>query len=187
MSELTPRILPREIGTDRLLLRAVNTDDAADQADAVKTSLADLRVWLPWAQQAQSTAEAASNLAAAAARFDAGEEFNWTIRDATSLAFIGRVSVLAVDWRVPKGEIGYWLASARTQLGYMREAVNAVVEAAEAAGFRRIEIRCDRLNTRSARVPEALGFKEDAILENDDVAAADQSVLRDTRIFSRTQ
>ncbi len=58
----------------------------------------------------------------------------------------------------------------------MREAVNGVVDAAEAAGFRCIEIRCDRLSATCTRVPEGLGFKEDAILDNDDVSAADPSV-----------
>lgn len=187
MRDATSQHLPREIRTPRLLLRAVAVDDAADQADAVTASLADLKAWMPWAQEPQTIEQAAEGLVGGAVSFDVGKEFNWTIRDRASEAFVGRVSVFAVDWRIPKGEIGYWLSSSQTGLGYMREAVSAVVDTAEGAGFRRLEIRCDARNIRSAHVAERLGFTRDALLRNDDVSAEDPSVLRDTVVLSRTR
>ncbi|MGX9685847.1 GNAT family N-acetyltransferase [Deinococcus wulumuqiensis] len=54
-------------------------------------------------------------------------------------------------------------------------------------GFRRLEIRCDARNERSARIPRALGYVQDALLKNDDVAADDPGQLRDTLVFSRVQ
>lgn len=178
---------PREVHTERLVLRATSTVDAADQADAVAASLDRLKQWMPWAREPQSREQAAANLAAGAEMFDAGTEFHWTIRSATTEEFLGRVSLFAITWAVPKGEVGYWLSSAHTGSGYMREAVGRVVGMAEEAGFRRIEIRCDRPNVRSARVAESLGFTRDAVLHNDEVSVADPAVLRDTLVFSRTR
>lgn len=185
MSDAAVRHLPREIRTERLLLRAVSVDDAAAQAEAVTASLPELSPWMPWAQSPQTLEQARENLAAAARSFEDGAEFAWTIWDPTGESLIGRISVFAVNWKVPKGEIGYWLTSARTGRGYMREAVAAVVDAADQEGFRRLEIRCDRRNTRSARVPLSLGFELDGVLRNDAVSATDPSSLRDTLVHSR--
>lgn len=177
---------PREIRTDRLVLRATSADDAADQAETVAASLDALREWMPWARERQSVEQAAENLAAGAEMFAAGTEFHWTIRRAGTGEFLGRVSLFDINWAVPKGEIGYWLATAHTGSGYMREAVGSVVDVAREAGFRRIQIRCDRRNVRSARVAEGLGFVREAVLRNDDVSTADPTVLRDTLVFSLT-
>jgi len=185
MSDDAVRHLPREIRTDRLLLRAVSVGDAAAQAEAVTSSLPELSPWMPWAQAPQTLEQATANLAAAERSFEAGTEFTWTIWDPTGEDFIGRTSIFAVNWTVPKGEIGYWLTSAHTGHGYMREAVAALVDAADQEGFRRLEIRCDRRNTRSARVPLNLGFELDGVLRNDAVSATDPSLLRDTLIHSR--
>lgn len=182
-----PRTLPREIRTERLLLKAAGVDDVPEQVSAVNASFPELTAWLPWAGAEQTLAEAEENLRAAAAAFDAGFEFNWIIREAATGAYIGRISMFKIDWRVPKGEIGYWLATNHVGLGYMREAVDAVVAAADDEGFRRIEIRCDALNERSAHVAESAGFTLDARFVNDGVATTDPTALRDTLVFSRTR
>ena len=182
-----PRTLPREIRTERLVLRAAGVDDAPEQVSTVNASFPELTAWLPWARSPQTPAEAEENLRAAAAAFEAGIEFNWIIREASSGAFIGRVSVFKVDWRIPKGEIGYWLATSHVGHGYMREAVAAIVAAADKEGFRRLEIRCDALNERSTRVAKSVGFAQDARLVNDDVSTVDATALRDTLVFSRTR
>ncbi len=182
-----PRTLPREIRTERLLLWAAGVDDAAQQVAAVNASFPELRAWLPWAKAEQTLEEAEENLRVAAAAFDAGVEFNWIIRESATGAFIGRVSMFKVDWRIPKGEIGYWLATSAVGRGHMRQAVDAVVAAADDEGFRRIEIRCDALNERSAKVAQSAGFTLDARFVNDDVATTDPTALRDTLVFSRTR
>ena len=181
------RTLPRQVGTEHLLLGAARVDDAAEQVAAVNASWAELRAWLPWAKAEQTLEEAEENLRVAAAAFEAGIEFNWIIREASTGAFIGRVSVFKVDWRIPKGEIGYWLATSHVGHGYMREAVAAIVAAADKEGFRRLEIRCDALNERSTRVAKSVGFAQDARLVNDDVSTVDATALRDTLVFSRTR
>ncbi len=180
-------VFPRIIQTDRLTLCAVTIDDASDQVDAITASLADLKLWMAWARQDQSVERARERLLEGMKKFDSGEEFNWIIRTSETEEFVGRIGMHALDWAVPKSEIGYWLSSAHTGQGYMREAVAAVVDTAVKHHFHRVEIRCDSRNTRSARIPEALGFTRDALLRNNEVCADDATALRDTLVFSRTQ
>ena len=53
--------------------------------------------------------------------------------------------------------------------------------------LRRLEIRCDSRNERSARIPRQLGYSFDARLVNDSVAPDAPGELRDTLIFSRVR
>lgn len=178
------RTVPRLISTPRLVLNPVQVDDAEDQVVAVRSSLEELGRWMPWAQQEQTLLEAERNLSTGNARFYADEGYDWVIRAAATNDFLGRVSLFAIDSAVPKGELGYWLATKMTGRGYMREAVQAVVDAALATGYRRLEIRCDSRNSRSIAVAEASGFTRDALFRHDGVAADDPTSLRDTVIYS---
>lgn len=181
-----PEPFPAEIRTPRLVLRRPEPSDAEEQAAAVNASLPELQAWMSWAQQGQTAEQARENIEWSATEAEADREYNWVIRDAATARLLGRLGIFAIDRRVPKGEIGYWLATAETGQGIMREAVQAVVDTALEAGFRRIEIRCDANNRRSAAVAEALGFTLDARLRHDSVSASDPNQLRDALIFSIT-
>lgn len=184
--ETCTRSLPREIRTDRLVLRAANADDATEQVAAITASWPELRVWLPWNDTLPTLQDARRTLQEAAVAFDEGAEFHWIIRKADTEEFVGRVSVLRINWDVPKGEIGYWLDTVHTGHGYIREAVAGVVDAMRSQSFRRAEICCDSKNERSAAVARDLGFDQDALLVNHMVSPIDRTELRDTLIFSRT-
>ncbi len=177
--------LPRLISTPRLELRALAVDQAAAQVEAANASLPELAEWMPWAQEPQDVEVVTELLAKDSADFDAGNSFEYSMWLGDS--FIGRIGVHAVDQRIPKGEIGYWTATSYTHHGYAREACQGLIDTMMAAGFRRIEIRCDARNERSAAIPQALGLTQDAHLINDDISACDPTQLRDTLIFSITQ
>ena len=67
----------------------------------------------------------------------------------------------------------------------MTEAVQGITDfAMRELKARRIEIRCDSLNTKSRAIPEKLGFALDGILKNDSVSV--DGNLRDTCIYSKT-
>jgi RimJ/RimL family protein N-acetyltransferase len=57
-------------------------------------------------------------------------------------------------------EIGYWLRADATGSGRATEAVRAALAVARALPrLRRVEIRCDARNVRSAALPARLGFR----------------------------
>ncbi|GAA5514448.1 hypothetical protein Dcar01_03203 [Deinococcus carri] len=185
--------VPAEVRTPRLLLRAPRPEDAPALHAAIRASLPELRRWMVWAQNPLDLPGTVENLREAAERFAARENLRYHVWNAEGTELLGSSGYHALDWRVPKGEIGYWIASAHAGQGYATEVARALTDLALRSpeegglGLRRIEIRCDRCNERSARIPRALGYTLDATLVNDDVAAHDPTELRDTLVFSLTR
>ena len=185
--------VPTEVRTPRLLLRAPRPEDAPALHAAVQASLPELRRWMVWAQEPLDLPGTVENLRAAAARFEERENLRYHVWNAEGTQPIGSSGSHALDWRVPRAEIGDWIASAHTGRGYATEVARALTDLAlrpqgeGGLGLRRIEIRCDRRNKRSARIPQALGYRLDATLINDAVAADNPAELRDTLVFSITQ
>lgn len=190
---LLPPALPTEFRTPRLLLRAPRPEDAPAVHAAVGASLPELRRWMVWAQEPQDLAGTEENLTRAAEAYAAGETLRLHVWTADGQTFVGSSGYHALDWRVPKGEIGYWIATSHAGQGYATEVARALTDLAlrpqaeGGLGFRRLEIRTDARNERSARIPQALGYTLDATLKNDAVAADDPRELRDTLIFSLTR
>lgn len=180
--------IPAELRTARLLLRQPRPEDAEAMQGAIEASLPELKTWMPWAHQPATLEQRREYLTAAAERFREGTELTYVIWTADGETLLGNSSIHHLNWLVPKGEIGYWVATPHTGQGVAQEAAQALTTLAlDTLGFRRLEIRCDARNERSARIPERLGFTLDARLKNDAVAADNPLNLRDTLIFSRLQ
>ncbi|MEF2276992.1 GNAT family N-acetyltransferase [Deinococcus sp. YIM 134068] len=185
---MTPPHVPAEVRTPRLLLRSPRPEDAPAFHAAIHASLPELQRWMVWAQQPLDLPGTVENLREAAQHFGTRENLRYLVWNADGTELVGSSGYHALDWRVPKGEIGYWIATAHAGRGYATEVARTLTDfGLDTLGFRRIEIRCDARNERSARIPHALGYRLDATLVNDAVAADDPTVLRDTLIFSVTR
>ena len=185
---MTAPHVPSELRTPRLLLRAPRPEDAGAVHAAVHASLPELRPWMVWAQEPLDLPGTAENLRGAAERYAAREELRLLVWTPDGRELIGSSGFHALDWRVPKGEIGYWIATPHTGHGHAQEVAGALTTfGLNTLGLRRIEIRCDSANARSARIPRALGYALDATLRRNAVAADDPAQLRDTLVFSVTR
>ncbi|MHA0035847.1 GNAT family N-acetyltransferase [Deinococcus sp. PESE-13] len=183
-----PADLPTEFRTPRLLLRAPRPEDAAVQVRAIAESHTELRRWMAWAQEVQTLEQATENLTRAQEAYRTGENLRLMVWSPDGSELIGSSGYHALDWRVPKAEIGYWIATPHTGHGYAQEVTEFLTDyGLNTLGFRRLEIHCDASNERSARIPRALGYTQDALLKNAEVSVADPTELRDTLIFSRVQ
>ncbi|RJF72905.1 N-acetyltransferase [Deinococcus cavernae] len=180
--------LPTEFRTARLLLRAPRPEDAPAQVEAISASLPALRRWMAWAQESQTLADAQENLTRAAEAYAKRENLRLLIWNADGTELIGSSGYHSLEWDIPKGEIGYWIATAHTGQGYAQEVTQFLTEyALNTLGWRRIEIRCDALNERSARIPRQVGYTLDACLKNDERSVSHPKELRDTLIFSQVR
>jgi RimJ/RimL family protein N-acetyltransferase len=140
------------------MLTRSSPEDVDDLTDAVDASLAELAPWMPWAQDPDGTREGtATFLEETFRKWDAGEEFTYTLRSGEISEVVGHVGLIA---RIGAGalEIGYWIHSAHAGRGLATEAARALMETGFAlSGIDRIEIHCDEGNVRSARVARGLG------------------------------
>jgi RimJ/RimL family protein N-acetyltransferase len=144
-----------DVGAHGLVLRRWHMDDADALLAAIQASLAELRPWMPWANEPPTLASVQEYLEGGGTRtgfglFDAEGEV---------------VGAFGLHDRQGPGilEIGYWVRSDRTGRGYATAAARALTDAAF-AGFPdvdQVEIRCDPANLASAAVPAKLGYRLD--------------------------
>ncbi len=164
--------LPLEIRTERLVLRSARAGDGAALREAIGVSLDDFYPWLSIAAQLGDleTMERVSRLAESS--FEKGEFYVWRVWDRGGV-MIGSVDLHSLDRAVPSCEIGYWLRSDWTGLGFAQEFVSAAIEVARnELGVERIEARCDVRNERAWRLVERLGFSFEGIVRHDERDAA---------------
>jgi RimJ/RimL family protein N-acetyltransferase len=156
---------PYRIETERLLLRCWDPADAGLLEDAVVSSLAELRQWMPWARDEPLSLDRRIELLREfRSKFDRGEESIFGIFSRDGSTVLGGTG-LHPDVGDDALEIGYWIRTGATGAGLGGEAAAALTR----AGFRlrgvdRMEIRVDPANQRSARIPERLGYTMEARL-----------------------
>jgi RimJ/RimL family protein N-acetyltransferase len=186
--------LPAELRTPRLLLRRQRPEHAPLIKEAVDASLEHLQASVAWAQTAPFPLAVLENrMAEAAASFDAGEEWTFTIFDPAGARVLGAAGLHPGDAALSAlvgpdvAEAGYWLRTDATGHGYATEATAALVELAFAnLGAGRVAICHDPRNTASAGVPRRLGFRSFGTISNERLPnrlAADGSVRRATRLW----
>jgi len=146
-SGMLPDTVPTEIRTGRLLLRAPAPQDGPALSAAVNASRPELRRWMRWAHEPLDDAAATLNLTRAAERFAERSELRYLIWDARGRTLLGSTGFHALDWEVPKGEVGYWVHSAHTGHGYATQVARTLAEvgvvgAGSATGPARCATRC---------------------------------------------
>ena len=139
---------------------------------------------MPWSTQYHSLDDARHFVRLNASLWIARERLIVSMWDVASGRFVGGCPC-EVDWSVPSFEIGYWLRSSAEGHGYVTEAARLLTDYFFATyDAKRVFIRCDARNTRSAAVAERLGFVREARLRN--YALAQDGVLQDMLIYAVT-
>jgi ribosomal-protein-serine acetyltransferase len=175
--------IPTELTGERIVLRAVRAGDGAIIFPSVRESLAELKVWMPWAVDDYSEYGAEEWCRKSAADWITRTQFQFLVLLRDGNQHIGTMGAFKMNWDIPSCEIGYWLHTAHTGRGLMTEAVKALTAMLQSTlHFRRIQILSDELNRRSRRVAELAGYQLEGILRNDCLASGGR--LRNTCVYS---
>ena len=148
---------PSRLAAGPLVLRRWSDDDAVPLGAAVLDSVHHLRPWMPWAAAEPIELEARRQLIAEWARqWAAGREYVYGMwAEGTVVGGCGLHARLAG----PGLEIGYWVHAGHLRRGYATSAAGGLTSAAfELPELAYVEIRHDRANLASGRVPATLGF-----------------------------
>jgi RimJ/RimL family protein N-acetyltransferase len=87
-------------------------------------------------------------------------------------SLVAIASLHAINWSVPKFEIGYWCRANRQRQGFAAEAASELVRYAfEGLGANRIEALTEEENLPSRAVCESAGMKLEGIMRNERVAS----------------
>src|SRR6185436_13194708 len=141
--------------------------------------------WMPWAKNPPTLSETAEYCRLAVSEFKSRREFRMAMFRRADQMLLGGAGLVRGDWIVPKFEVGYWIRASQTGHGYVTEAVKALTQFARRhLRVRRLEIRTDARNLRSAAVAKRAGFKLEGQLRQD--GRDNRGRLRDTLVFART-
>jgi len=176
---------PHRFNSERLTIRCPLPGDGLALYEAVNESIAELRPWLPWAMADPSPEKSEESVRQGHARFLTREDLWLLLFLKDSNICLGGSGLHRINWEVPRFEIGYWLRTSYVGHGYMTEAVEAITQFAfETLHAKRVEIRCDKLNERSAAIARRLQFTHEATLRQE-LRHHSTGELRDTLIFAK--
>ena len=159
--------LPEALVGDSVRLRRWTTDHVDELLDAIRVSLAELRLWLPFARDVPTVNDETDVLRESAARFDAAIDFEYFLFELATDELVGCAGLHVREAGL--AEIGYWVRSDRHRRGYATDASRLLTSAGFAClpEVDLIEIRMDQANTASAGVPSRLGYTRTRSVERD--------------------
>ena len=177
--------VPEEFYTERLHIRMPRQGDGQAVYEAMQESKKELTPWLPFMQNDQTLDETEINLREAIANYINRTDLRLLMFHRETGEFVGSTGLHRIKWEVPRFEIGYWVDTRWSGKGYVTEMVKGLSTFCfDTLHARRVEIRCDRKNLKSAAVAERAGFTLDAILKNESVGVTNPKELRDTCLYS---
>ncbi|HWY76758.1 MAG TPA: GNAT family protein, partial [Verrucomicrobiae bacterium] len=163
----TPRMARMRIEfTDGVIgIRPYFAEDAAPLFEAVRESVRELSVWMPWCHENYSVEESQSFASTRAAEWEKAEHFSFVIYDCRDAAFLGGVGLNFPNRVHAFANLGYWVRSSRTRLGVATAAVRLAARfGLEDLGFKRVEIVAAVGNLASQRVAEKAGARREGVL-----------------------
>lgn len=139
-------------------LRAWTTADAAALGATIARNIDHLRPWMPWIAEEPLTPQDREAMIERwrRSRLDGGDSVLGVFLEGAVIGGCG-----LHRRRGPHGlEIGYWIDRNHTGRGFATEATAMLTSTALAvAGVTFVEIRHDRANVASRRIPERLGYR----------------------------
>jgi ribosomal-protein-serine acetyltransferase len=147
-------------------LRAYDPADAEAIYAAVRESVAELSVWMPWCHAGYALAEARDWTASRQALAAQGLEYNFAIVGSDG-AYLGGCGLNQINRAHRFGNLGYWVRTLAAGRGVATAAVGLLAD----WGFRntdlaRFEIVCGVGNERSQRVAERAGALREGTLHD---------------------
>ena len=151
---------PVEIAAGRLQLRPWESIDAPALLIAAQDP--DIRLWNPAAEVVDlGTARA---WCAARADWSGGDHASWAVKEPTTGALLGSVSLYHLDAANLSGQVGYWVLPEARGHGVATGAVRAAAGFAFGAlGLVRLELFHAVENPSSCRVAEAAGLRLEGV------------------------
>lgn len=160
-------ICPELVG-NKVILQTYKNGDGKQIFEAVEESRAHLEPWQAWVRAIQTQDDAEELARRKQAEWLVRACLSWSIREYSTLAFLGNIQLENIDWSTPSLGIGYWIRSSAQGKGYVTQAAQLVCKVAfETLSAKRVHIECDARNRRSAAVAHRLGFMREGQLRNE--------------------
>jgi RimJ/RimL family protein N-acetyltransferase len=180
-----PGTPPYRLRTERLVIRCWHPRDAPLLREAIDSSLEELRPWMPWArEEPKPLPDTVHQLRRFRGAFDLGQDYFYGVLSADESQVVGGTG-LHTRVGADAFEIGYWIRTGWTGAGLATEVAAALTRVAFAlCGADRLEIHVDPANTPSCRIPQKLGYTQEATLRRRLSPMRTGEPRRDEAVFS---
>jgi RimJ/RimL family protein N-acetyltransferase len=176
--------LPKQIETQRLIIRVARPGDGAMFNAAVIESLDRLSPWLGWVSPPPTVEQSEESCRRAYARCLLNEDLMVLFIQKSDGALVGGSGLHDANWDLRSFEMGYWGHAGFAGRGLITEGVAALSDyALDCLGASRVFLTTDELNIASWRLAERAGFELEGVLRNERRNLS--GGLRNTRVYSR--
>lgn len=147
---------------NRIIIRTYDEADIKPLYEAVRESIAEISLWLPWCHPNYSIEESTKWVMSRPDAWQNGEEYSFVIEEINNGKFLGGVGINHLNFMHGIGNLGYWIRTEEQGKGYALEALKLTAKfGIESLKLNRIEIVMAVDNIQSKRVAEkANAFKE---------------------------
>ncbi len=149
------------------MLRPYRVSDIDRLYDAVRESIAEVSVWMPWCYADYSIEESREWIESRAEVWEKGTEYDFAITDSRDGLFLGGCGLNHINRADRVANLGYWVRSSRTRQGVATTATLLVARFGFSAfELNRIEIVVATGNKASQHVANKVGATREGVLRN---------------------
>jgi ribosomal-protein-serine acetyltransferase len=147
---------------DEIYLRTFVESDTTAVLKTVRDNYEHLRTFMEWAKPDYSLSDAEEFINKSVSERAENRTLNFGMFRGDKL--IGTIGFAKFDHYAKVAEIGYWISQDEEGKGIMSRACRSLLDLAFGElGMNRVQIRCASANTRSAAIPEKLGFLKEGV------------------------
>ena len=167
---------------DLILLRPYQEGDINQVYEAVRESITELILWMPWCHADYSIEESKTFITSQPKVWESGTDYGFAILDSSNGQYLGGCGINRINYNDRVANLGYWVRTGRTKQGIATEATLLLARFGfDRLNLNRIEIIAAVDNKPSQRVAEKAGAVQEGILRNRNVV---QDRINDTVVFS---
>src|SRR5712671_6270516 len=154
-----------ELTEGPLLIRPYREADAIALYEAVRESVSEVSLWLPWCHQDYSIEESREFIGSRELASQGDEWYSFGIFEKRDGAFLGGVGINFINRVHQMANLGYWVRTSATGRGIATIATRLAARFGfEELGLQRIEIVAAVGNVPSQRVAEKAGATREGVL-----------------------
>ncbi len=148
-------------------IRRSDPSDAVPVLHAVRTSLADLERWMPWAHAGYSLEDTTTWLDLCREGWEKGTQYGFVAVDVETGEVLGDCGISQINRANGFANLGYWVRSSATGQGLGSALARRVARfGVEELKLNRLEILTAAENTASQRVAEKAGATREGVLRS---------------------
>jgi len=150
--------LPFLIVTQNLIIRPLIKQDKKEMMEAIRDSLSNLQMWLPWSDKRPPTNEFVTICQNFYSEMEENLAYHFVVYQNDK--FMGMCSLMNVDLKSRSARLGYWCRQNSDNQDYFIEAINGLLRyALESSTLKEIYIECIVGNYLSELTAKELHFK----------------------------